>query len=108
MHPAVEHGHAQGCLVCGVELAYAEAATTATCAICGVKERSAARCRDGHYVCDPCHSGPAKDVIERACQASSGRDPVALATMLMRHPSVKMHGPEHHFLVPATLLAAWA
>jgi hypothetical protein len=26
----------------------------------------------------------------------------------MRHPAVKMHGPEHHFLVPAALLAAWA
>jgi hypothetical protein len=26
----------------------------------------------------------------------------------MRHPAVKMHGPEHHFLVPAALIAAWA
>ena len=106
--PAARAEHPQGCLVCGVELAYSQAAAPATCAICGVAERSAARCRDGHYVCDACHSGSAKDVIERACGASSGRDPVALATALMRHPSVKMHGPEHHFLVPATLLTAWS
>ena len=26
---------------------------------------------------------------------------------LMRNPNVKMHGPEHHFLVPAVLLAAY-
>jgi hypothetical protein len=25
----------------------------------------------------------------------------------MRHPSVAMHGPEHHFLVSAVLLAAY-
>ena len=100
--------HAQGCLVCGVGLTYARAATPATCAVCGVGESSAARCRDGHYVCDACHSGSAKDVIQRACAAHAGKDPVELATALMRHPSVKMHGPEHHLLVPATLLAAWA
>jgi predicted RNA-binding Zn-ribbon protein involved in translation (DUF1610 family) len=102
------HEHRQGCLVCGVELEYAVAASSAACAICGVREPSTARCREGHYVCDACHSGSAKDVIERACLGHEGRDPVALATSLMRHPSVKMHGPEHHFLVPAALLATWA
>ena len=25
----------------------------------------------------------------------------------MRHPALKMHGPEHHFLVPAVLVAAY-
>ncbi len=100
--------HAQGCLVCGADLAYSPEGSPASCAVCGVEERSAARCRDGHYVCDACHSGSAKDVIERACRLHRGRDPVALATALMRHPAVKMHGPEHHFLVPAALLAAWS
>jgi hypothetical protein len=103
---AVEHP--QGCLVCGVELAYAGAASAATCVLCGVHEQSAVRCQDGHFVCDACHSGEAKDVIERACLGHAGRDPVALATALMRHPAVKMHGPEHHFLVPAVLLATWS
>jgi predicted RNA-binding Zn-ribbon protein involved in translation (DUF1610 family) len=104
--PAPEH--AQGCLVCGVDLAYATTASPAACAVCGVEEPSAARCRDGHYVCDACHSGSAKDVIERACRLHHGHDPVVLATGLMHHPAVKMHGPEHHFLVPAALLAAWS
>jgi len=30
-----------------------------------------------------------------------------MALILMQHPAVKMHGPEHHFLVPAVLLAAY-
>jgi hypothetical protein len=100
--------HAEGCLVCGAGLAYSTEAGPATCVICGAEERSAARCRDGHYVCDACHSGSAKDVVERACRLHHGSDPVALATAIMRHPAVKMHGPEHHFLVPAVLLATWA
>jgi hypothetical protein len=101
-------GHSSGCLVCGVELLYSSTATPAACAICGIEEPTPARCPDGHFVCDACHSGSTKDVVERACLGHDGRDPVALATTLMRHPAVKMHGPEHHFLVPAALLATWA
>jgi hypothetical protein len=104
---AVPAEHPQGCLVCGRELAYALRAEPARCVVCGVEEPSAARCPDGHYVCDACHAGSAKDVIERACRNHDGQDAVALATALMRHPAVKMHGPEHHFLVPAALIAAW-
>jgi len=100
--------HALGCTVCGAEIAYAQVAAPARCAICGIEEASPVRCLDGHFVCDACHSGSAKDVIERACRLHEGRDPVALATALMRHPAVKMHGPEHHLLVPAALLATWA
>ena len=78
-----------------------------TCARCGAAHGSAARCAAGHFVCDACHAAPAKDVIEQACLASDERDPIALAVRLMRHPSVKMHGPEHHLLVPAVLLTAF-
>jgi hypothetical protein len=63
-------------------------------------------CREGHFVCDPCHAAPARELIERACLASRSTDPVALSTALMRHPALKLHGPEHHFLVPAALLTA--
>ncbi len=30
-----------------------------------------------------------------------------MAIKLMNSPKIKMHGPEHHFLVPAVLLAAY-
>ena len=100
-------GHATGCLVCGVALDYATSARPARCAICGAEEATPVRCRAGHFACDACHAGSARDVIERACASHRGTDPVALATSLMRHPAVKMHGPEHHLLVPAALLAAW-
>jgi len=30
-----------------------------------------------------------------------------MALTLMRNPAIRMHGPEHHFLVPAVLLSAY-
>ncbi len=97
-----------GCLLCGAPLVYASRSAPMTCALCGATHPSHARCAAGHYACDACHASPAKDVIERTCAATDETDPIALAVRLMRHPSVKMHGPEHHFLVPAVLLAAWS
>ncbi|HSQ53384.1 MAG TPA: DUF5714 domain-containing protein [Acidobacteriota bacterium] len=60
-----------------------------------------------HYVCDRCHSLPAMDLIENYCLSSTSEDPLELASTLMRNHNVKMHGPEHHYLVPAVLLAAY-
>jgi len=99
--------HAAGCLVCGADLAYLAASAPMTCALCGAARDSSARCVAGHFVCDTCHAAPAREVIERTCVASDERDPIALAVRLMRHPAVKVHGPEHHLLVPAVLLTAW-
>jgi len=97
-----------GCLDCGAELVYLARAEPMACAGCRAVLPSAALCRRGHFICDACHAGTARDVIERSCGASEERDPIALAHELMRHPALKMHGPEHHFLVPAVLLTAYA
>lgn len=98
-----------GCLVCGAALEYLAAAEPMRCATCGAPASSTARCTGaGHFVCDACHSGSAKDVIERFCLATESTDPLEIARALARHPKVKLHGPEHHFLVPAALLAAHA
>jgi hypothetical protein len=105
---AAGSGPRAGCLDCGAELVYLARAEPMTCAACGAVLPSTALCRRGHFFCDACHAGSARDVIERSCAASEERDPVALAHELMRHPALKMHGPEHHFLVPAVLLTAHA
>jgi len=95
------------CLICGAELEYNSRASALTCYFCGQEFQASVKCRQGHYVCDSCHSLSAVEVIAQACSASRETDPIALAADLMRHPSVHMHGPEHHFLVPAVLLAAY-
>ncbi|WP_242394146.1 DUF5714 domain-containing protein [Anaeromyxobacter oryzisoli] len=101
-------GYRSGCVVCGAALEILEAAQPMTCGGCGARVESAVRCRSGHFVCDACHSGSAKDVIERVCLATEDTDPLAISRALMRHPTLKMHGPEHHLLVPAAFLAALA
>ncbi len=106
--PAAAAAAETGCLVCGAELVYLAASAPMTCALCGASRSSNARCAAGHYACDACHAAAAKDAIERACARTEETDPIALAVRLMRHPSVKMHGPEHHFMVPAVLLAAYS
>jgi hypothetical protein len=95
------------CLVCGGELVYSGRHTMMECYYCGKKSLGNARCSAGHFVCDLCHSLGANDLIEKVCSETDETDPVRLANLLMKSPAVKMHGPEHHFLVPAVLLAAY-
>jgi predicted RNA-binding Zn-ribbon protein involved in translation (DUF1610 family) len=100
--------HNTGCLLCGADLEYLAEYQSLSCHFCGTTTTATARCRNGHYICDACHRGSAHDVIELACISSESRDPAALALTLMAHPALNMHGPEHHFLVPAVLLASYA
>ena len=99
--------HKTGCLVCGEELIYGNEPAKHECFYCKQASDSNMRCRNGHYVCDKCHSLPAMDLIENYCNSTKSENPLELALTLMRNPNVKMHGPEHHFLVPAVLLAAY-
>ena len=69
---------------------------------------SNATCVDGHFVCDRCHSLSANDLVEETCINSGSRDPLELARIIMNSDRVPMHGPEHHFIVPAVLLAAYS
>ncbi len=93
-------------MLCGEAIVYRPDQTLLTCALCGVEHSANARCAAGHFVCDACHAVSALDLIEATCRSHEGSDPVALALALMRSPTVLMHGPEHHFLVPAALLTA--
>ncbi len=99
--------HKSGCLVCGAGLAYFEAARPLACWHCQETSYANVSCVHGHFVCDRCHGSSANDLIERYCTQTTETDPVAIATALMQSPLLKMHGPEHHFLIPAALLAAY-
>jgi hypothetical protein len=77
------------------------------CVYCKQPFSADVQCVDGHYVCDACHSAEALDIIEQYTLASTSKDPIEIAVTVMKHPNVVMHGPEHHFIVPAALLSAY-
>jgi len=103
---AVQDANRQGCFICGQELVYAREASQRLCVLCGQEFNTHIHCPAGHFVCDRCHRIDAVDWIEHACLNSKAEDPIQLATELMRSAWVNVHGPEHHFLVPAVMLTA--
>ena len=99
--------HQTGCLVCGKDLEYLDRKKNMTCHFCEKEVRSSVHCLEGHFVCDRCHSSDANEIIEWFCRKTDWKDPYRIALALMDNQKVKMHGPEHHFLVPAALTAAY-
>lgn len=97
-----------GCAVCGKDLLYLDKSEEGVCVFCRGTSPTQAKCSDGHFVCDTCHALPANELIERFTTGSSSKEPLGMAIALMKSPAVKMHGPEHHFLVPAVLLSAFS
>lgn len=101
-----------GCLICGEDLVYVQdyvdgAAVRMKCVYCGKEVATRVLCLNNHYICDECHVKGVLGFVEEACQKSSLLHPVELAVDIYNLPSVHMHGPEHHSIVPAVLVAAY-
>jgi LSD1 subclass zinc finger protein len=94
------------CGVCAKPLVYATQSVTMRCAFCGKEEKTLIYCPDGHYICDSCHSKAAVDVLRGVLASTKTTDPLAIIEQVMSHPSVPMHGPEHHLIVPGAIVAA--
>ena len=99
-------GHRSGCMVCGAELIYLAIPSECVCHFCGRPGPANARCARGHFICDCCHSSDPAKVIEQVCVHSREQDAVSLMQSIRTHPHFGVHGPEHHALVPAVILAA--
>ena len=95
------------CLVCGAELTYYQEAKEMTCVFCGKKEMSHASCKEGHYVCDSCHADKGIEAIMRECGVTASKNPIEIMQKIMEDPYIYMHGPEHHVMAGAALLAAY-
>ena len=94
------------CLICKAPLIYLEADEMMECAICHKKEKSKAKCVEGHYVCNECHIAGI-DALLGLCLEQVSRDPVVILERMMEQPFCHMHGPEHHIMVGAALLTAY-
>ena len=78
-----------------------------SCYYCGTKQHSSVTCKEGHFVCDACHSKEALVVIEHICATSKECDMLKLFKQIREHPSIPKHGPEHHAMVPAIIVTAY-
>ena len=96
------------CLVCGEPLVYWEEAQEVTCHICGKKETGHSICQDGHYICNDCHRSGGVDYIMGLCARSTSTDPIEIVNEAMNDKSIYPNGPEHHTLVGAALITAYA
>ncbi len=95
-----------GCVICGKELVYHEHSSLATCKICSREQLTTVTCRDGHFVCDQCHSRDILELLEQYCLQTDISDPIKLAEQIFELPGLKMHGPEYHSIVPAIIVTA--
>lgn len=96
------------CLVCGEPLVYYEEAQEVTCHTCGKKEFGHCFCSAGHYVCDTCHRAEGVAYIIGLCSKSDSTNPVEIMNEAMKDTSISPNGPEHHTLVGASLISAYA
>ena len=94
------------CLICKSKLEYLESDVWMECAICHKQEKSKARCVQGHYVCNECHTNGMDEILS-VCLKESSRNPVEIMEKMMSMGFCHMHGPEHHVMVGAALLTAY-
>lgn len=97
--------HQTGCLICGDELVYGEA-NNHVCSLCGKSFSSSVVCKQGHYICDDCHRIDALEYLYTYVIKTDETNPIVMLEAVMAHPSFNMHGPEHHYLIPAIFLTA--
>jgi hypothetical protein len=93
------------CILCGEDLLTLDSSIDVRCDYCGKKGPTSHQCASEHYICDECLSGDVHDFIKKECMNYKGLDPIELAIKIMNSPRIRMHGAEHHFLVPAVMTA---
>ena len=95
------------CIICNSELEYFDHPRKMICMICHREFNSTVCCKNGHYICDNCHSADAIEAITSFCSTTKIKNPIEIMNILMRMPAIHIHGPEHHILVGAALLTAY-
>ena len=96
-----------GCMVCGAQLRYLKTEKKVECSYCGNLFNASTLCEKGHFVCNACHSKEAIEIVKHYCLSSSETDMITLLNKIRKHPSMPMHGPEHHFAVPGIIISVY-
>lgn len=94
------------CPICNDDLYEAEA--VAVCTFCGRQATADYLCPNGHFICEDCRLAEFPQVIEWVCTHAKETNPGTIVNLLMKHPAVLMHSPQHHLLVAPAVIAALA
>jgi hypothetical protein len=97
----------ENCMICRKELEYLTTAVPVTCTYCGKEETANIHCPEGHYVCNECHASDSIKIITQFCLNSDSKNPMEMAKTIMKHPTMPMHGPEHHAMIAGVLVTAY-
>ncbi len=93
------------CFFCNKELIHNN--LSQTCIYCKCSEESDEVCPDQHFICSRCKEKELWSLIDDYCFSFASANPLEMAEILMKSPTFKMHCPDHHYLVPAVLLASY-
>ena len=63
-------------------------------------------CSEEHNICNNCRNLELLDAAKLVFERTTSTSPSDILELLMSHPSVAMHGPVHHYFVPAAIVAA--
>lgn len=96
-----------GCMYCGKPLVYQSMEEERACVFCGSVYPSNSVCENGHFVCDHCHRENGLDIIRQVCLNTEETDMVRLFERIRKHPSIPVHGPEYHAMIPGIMLATY-
>ena len=67
--------HTYNCMICGEDLEYFQDYKEVKCSYCNENFSSNVTCKDGHYVCDSCHSMSGFEIIEHYCKNTDKINP---------------------------------
>ncbi len=98
---------ATGCLTCGAPLVYLTVFEEKECVRCNTVKTANAVCEEGHFVCDACHVKDPRELIRTICTHTHETDMIRLLEEVRSDSRFPMHGPEHHALIPAVILATY-
>ena len=97
---------ARNCVICGLSLVYREEAAAVNCAFCGKSYRVQTYCSGEHNICESCRNLDTLEATKLVLERTISTSPSDILELLMSHPSVPMHGPAHHYFVPAAIVVA--
>jgi hypothetical protein len=94
------------CGVCGLPLENSPEEVAVKCGICGKESKIRLICQNKHYVCPECSNLTIPQVLEKVIASSKSKSPMEILELVMAHPKLSMHGPDHHYIIPIVIVAA--